>query len=84
MKLILSRSVLKMLARVQPKVAAAIRADLKRIAEDPFAHHPAAKPLVGRPDCFRYRHGGWRVLYRLDRPTDTMLAEDMDTRGDIY
>ncbi|WP_035692582.1 type II toxin-antitoxin system RelE family toxin [Azospirillum halopraeferens] len=84
MRLELHKQVVKALGRVQPKLAQAILSDLKAIAAEPFGRHPNVKALRDRPDYFRYRHAGWRVLYRIDRNADTMFAEHMDTRGDIY
>ena len=84
MRLELHKQVAKTLARVQPKLAQAILADLKTVAAEPFARHPNVTPLTDRPGYFRYRHAGWRVLYRIDRDAQTVFAEHMDTRGDIY
>ena len=84
MELKISKQVLKSLKRIQPKIAQAIIADLEAIAADPFGPHPKAKTLTDRPNYFRYRHGGWRVLYWIDRQNQLIVVEMMDTRGDIY
>jgi len=84
MKLVLHKSAVKSLRKMQPKLAARIMDDLEAIAADPFAHHRQAKPLRDRPGYFRCEHGGWRALYRLDRDSGTMLVDEIDTRGDIY
>ena len=74
----------KMLGRMQPKRAKAIRAALEAVAADPFAQHANAKPLAGVRDGFRLRHGDWRILYRLDREAGTMVVELVKPRGDAY
>ncbi|MCC7017968.1 MAG: type II toxin-antitoxin system RelE/ParE family toxin [Rhodospirillales bacterium] len=66
------------------KAAEAIRAALHTIAAQPFAPHPQVKRLVGGKNWFRLRHGHWRALYRLERPSDTMIVERVKPRGDAY
>jgi len=66
------------------KAAAALVERLKRIAADPFGHHPDAKRLVGVRDGFRVRHGDWRAIYRIDRAADAVYVEDVVQRKDAY
>ncbi|MBC7951757.1 MAG: type II toxin-antitoxin system RelE/ParE family toxin [Rhodospirillaceae bacterium] len=84
MELIIHKQVIKALKRIQPKIAQAIMADLDAIAADPFGPHPKAKALTDRPNYFRYRQGGWRLLYRIDREGQVVVVEILETRGDIY
>lgn len=84
MELVIHKKVVKALGRIQPKLAQAILNDLEAIAANPFGTHPNAKALTDRPTYYRYRHAGWRVLYRIDREAQTVFVEIMDTRGDIY
>lgn len=84
MELDVHKRVSKILSRIQAKIAKVIVADLEEIAANPFGSHPKAKALTDRPNYFRYRHGGWRVLYRIDRDNKVVIVEMMDTRGDIY
>lgn len=84
MELLYGRQAAKKLARIQPKIAKAIRNQLAAIAADPFASHMNVTALQGVKDGFRLRHGDWRVLYRLDREQRTMLVELVKPRGDAY
>jgi mRNA-degrading endonuclease RelE of RelBE toxin-antitoxin system len=84
MRLAYGRQAAKVLGRMQPKLAKAIRTALEAVAADPFAKQANAKPLAGVRDGFRLRHGNWRVLYRLDREADTMFVELVKPRGGAY
>lgn len=84
MELTIHKQVVKALKRIQSKIAQAIIADLEAIAADPFRAHPKAKALTDRPNYYRYRQGGWRLLYRIDRENQVVVVEIVDTRGDIY
>ena len=84
MDLIIERSAFKVLIRIQPKLAAAIRDTLSRIAEQPYAHHANVTRLKGVRDSFRLRHGDWRVIYRIDRAGQQVVVEEVTTRGDAY
>ena len=84
MKLVIERPAVKALSRMQPKTASAIIAALERIAVNPFDPHPNVKRLAGSKGGFRFRHGDWRALYRLDRATNTMVVENVKPRGGAY
>jgi mRNA interferase RelE/StbE len=83
-RLIYEKVAIKALRRMQPKVAATIKASLEAIARDPFAHHPGVDRIKGEKDAFRLRHGDWRALYQVDRAADEVVVEDIGPRGDIY
>jgi mRNA interferase RelE/StbE len=84
MRIVWEREAVKDLSRMPRKAANTIRTALQAIAAHPFAPHPQVKRLVGGKDWFRLRHGNWRALYRLDRPSDTMIVERVKPRGDAY
>jgi mRNA interferase RelE/StbE len=84
MKLVLKKDAIKGLVRMQPKVATAIRTSLEKIAADPFGKHANAKPLQGTKAGYRLRHGDWRVVYRIDRATETVLVEAVKPQGKVY
>ena len=69
------------LRRMQPKRAAAIMARIQAYAADPAAPAHQVKRLQGR-DGYRMRVGDFRVLFRHDGGTVTVL--DIGPRGDIY
>jgi mRNA-degrading endonuclease RelE of RelBE toxin-antitoxin system len=84
MELVIRKQALKALNRMQPTLRDAIKVELKRIALDPFGSHPHVKPMAGFKDAFRLRHRHWRVLYVLDRQSQTMRVEWVKPRGDAY
>jgi len=53
-------------------------------AANPFAAHPAARPLRGHEDGVRIRHGDWRAVCRIDREAETVILERVDHRKEIY
>ena len=53
-------------------------------AADPFATHPAARPLRGHDDRVRVRHGEWRAVCRIDRAAQTVILETVEHRREIY
>lgn len=83
-QLVYEKPAVKALTKLQPKVARAIRDALRVVAADPFAHQANVDRLTGTKDSFWLRHGSWRVLYRLDRATDTMIVEAIEPRGEAY
>ena len=84
MNLVIAKSAQKTLRSIQPKLAAKLLQTFRAIAADPFGNHPNAKAMVGGTDEFRLRQGDWRVIYVLDRATDTMTVTVIDTRGGVY
>lgn len=84
MKLILSKSAMKTLNAVQPKLAATLLADFRVIAMDPFALYPNVIRMKGGDNEFRLRHGDWRALYVINEDADTMTVTIIDTRGGVY
>ncbi|MBI5122050.1 MAG: type II toxin-antitoxin system RelE/ParE family toxin [Rhodospirillales bacterium] len=84
MKLEIAKSAFKTLDGLQPKLRAAMYAELLRLAAAPYGNHPNAKRLKGADDMFRLRHGDWRILYSLDRETDTLRVAAIETRGGVY
>ena len=83
-RLVIGKAAARMLVRMHPEAAAAIRASLDAIAADPFAHHANVKPLTGVKDSFRLGHGDWCVLYRVDRASQTVYVEWVKQRGGAY
>jgi len=66
---------------MQPRQAEAIRARLRRLADDPAAPGLDVRPLVGR-NGFRLRVGGWRVIYTVNG--DAIEVAAIAPRGDVY
>ena len=69
-----SRNALKAQSRKRAKRIIAI---MERIAADPLAIHPNLGAIRGEQDTFRYRLGGWRILYEIDRPSRRLIVLDI-------
>ena len=42
------------------------------------------KPLKGKPNQWRLRVGGWRIILMVDTSRKIILVKYIDVRGDIY
>lgn len=76
-----SKSALKVLSRLQPKLAARIMEKVDQFAADPQAHANNVKALAGSP-YIRLRVGDWRVI--MDEQGTVLLVLEIGPRGDIY
>ena len=54
------------------------------IATDPFVRRLNLDTIKGEKDAFRYRIGDWRLVYRLDRETTTLVVSGFLPRGKAY
>lgn len=84
MRLELEKSAFLRLRDLPPSRRTALLGRLKEIAAAPFAVHANVARLSGPKDMFRLRIGDWRVLYWIDRDSQTMIVTDIDVRGSIY
>lgn len=72
---------LRVLRRLQPKMAERIREKIGAVAANPSGPGLDVRPLAGRPS-YRLRIGDWRVIFEIDPATLVVLA--IETRGDVY
>jgi mRNA-degrading endonuclease RelE of RelBE toxin-antitoxin system len=79
-KLIITRAASKALAGMPRREREALLDKAGAFAAAPFAVHPAAAPLRGRPHVIRLRQGDWRGICRIDRATDTIVLETVAHR----
>jgi len=84
MRLLVGPEALKDLRRLDRRLVQTIQARMSKIADDPFGHHPQAKPLKGSPSRFRLRVGDWRVLYVVDRRAGTVEIVRVKSRQEAY
>jgi mRNA-degrading endonuclease RelE of RelBE toxin-antitoxin system len=82
MRLVLTRAAQRGLAKVSPKLRAALIERLEAIAERPFAKH--RNGIKGEPDACRLRQGNWRAKYRVEREADEMRVLVVEPRGSVY
>jgi mRNA interferase RelE/StbE len=45
---------------------------------------PNIEKIKGKPDCYRYQVGGWRILYKVDEGKKEVRIYGIRPRGDIY
>jgi len=63
-KIVYTTQAAKILLRLPKNTAQLIREKIEQLAQAPYASHPNAKKLHGRPG-YRLRVGEWRVIYEI-------------------
>lgn len=81
LKVTFRKGPLKVLRRMEAKLARRLRDGVVAVAADPSAPGLDVRPLVGRPG-FRLRVGDWRVIFEQDDTVLDVLA--IEQRGDVY
>jgi mRNA interferase RelE/StbE len=84
METVYERLAVKALRRIKPRKAQAIMDAITRIATAPFATHRNVERLSGTKDAYRLRHGDLRVVYRIDRRTQSLQVLSIKPRGKAY
>jgi mRNA interferase RelE/StbE len=46
--------------------------------------HQHIKKLKGYENDYRYKAGGWRILYEIDAAQKLVIVYDIGPRGDVY
>lgn len=82
-KLVETRKASRVLAGIQPKLAARIRSKMLEIANDPYGKHNNVKPLIDE-DVYRLRVGDWRIFYAIEDKELIILMLDVKSRGSAY
>jgi mRNA interferase RelE/StbE len=82
-KIVFTKQAAKTLQSISRDTASLIREQLAQIANDPFAPHPNATKLQGRPG-YRLRVGDWRVIYDLQKNEDLIIVIKIASRGEVY
>jgi mRNA interferase RelE/StbE len=83
-RIVLAKSALKALRRMQPAKAKDIRQAIDRVAANPSAPNNNLTRLQGIPDGFHIRVGDWRVSFVLDRATEVLDVFEIAPRGGAY
>ena len=79
---VFSKGARRRLERMPANTAKTIKAKIDALAMDPFAPDNNASQLQG--GGYRLRVGDWRVLYRLDAKTRTLMVGLIEPRGSAY
>ena len=82
-RLRLSREALRYLQRLDSSSQERITRRIEQLPEDPVASQHA-KPLSGPSGLWGSRVGGWRLVYAIDRQTQTVTMERIAPRGQAY
>ena len=83
-KVIYTKHFKKQLARTPREIQDAVDSALGEIRQNPF-HNANIKELKGALKGFyRYRIGGYRLIYSVDRERIMVIAVDIAPRGDVY
>ena len=82
-KIVFTKGAVKSLQSIPRDTAGLIRVKLDEIANDPFAPHPNATKLQGRPG-YRLRVGDWRVIYEIDQGEALIIVLKIASRGEVY
>jgi mRNA-degrading endonuclease RelE of RelBE toxin-antitoxin system len=83
-RLIVSPGAARDLAALPVRERRALFERVEAFAADPFARHPAARPLRGHDDRVRVRHGDWRAVCRIDRADEAVILERVEHRKEVY
>jgi len=84
LKLSVSPLAAKDLAAMPGRERRAIFGKVEAFAADPFATHPASRPMSGHEDRIRVRHDDWRAICHIDRAAATVTLERVAHRSEIY
>jgi mRNA interferase RelE/StbE len=84
MQVLIAKSAVKALRKMQPEKAKDIREAISRMARDPAAPNNNVKALKGIKDGYRIRVGDWRVSYVSDRVSQTLKVFEIAPRGGAY
>jgi mRNA interferase RelE/StbE len=84
MQVLIAKSAVKALRRMQPAKATDIREAIERVAVDPFAPNNNVKALKGVRNGYRIRLGDWRISYVLDKASQTLKVFEIAPRGGAY
>ena len=79
----LSRTSGNIYGRLTAKLRKAVDRCMAYIEVSP-KHGPNIQRLKGKPDCYRYRIGGWRILYKVDDSVKRIEVYEIGPRGDVY
>ncbi len=79
----LSRRANRYYRRVDEATARRLRLCFDELRRNPFASRNV-RPVLGRPDTFRYRVGALRVIFSVDRDSMAVRVHIIGPRGDVY
>ena len=85
MRLVIEWLAMRRLGDLPKPARVALLRRLRLIAAEPFAKHAnVTHHKAGGPNSFRLRQDQWRAIYEVDRETQEMRVQAIDTRGNVY
>jgi len=82
-RVVFSKQAIKALRSAPRNIVELIREKLAQIANDPYAQHPNASKLQGRPG-YRPRVGDWRIIYEIQQDELLIIVLKIAPRGEVY
>ena len=83
-KIELTRSARKAYIKLPTKLRLSIYEKLQRLAMSPFDSTQDIKKLQGVEECYRLRHGDYRILYRIDNQVLVIEVIKIAHRKEVY
>jgi len=81
MKLIYSREAARGISKIPPKTKLRIKHGIEELLARPLL----GKPLKGELSQYRRtRTGGYRIIYRFEKKSQTIIIDNVRPRGDVY
>lgn len=81
MELVYSREASKGISKIPTKTKQKIKEGIEELSINPLL----GKPLKGELSEYRrVRIGGYRIIYRFEKDSKTILIDNVGPRGDIY
>ena len=82
-RVVFSKQAIKALRSAPRNIVELIREKLAQIANDPYAQHPNASKLQGRPG-YRLQVGDWRIIYEIQQDELLIIVLKIAPRGEVY
>jgi mRNA interferase RelE/StbE len=82
-KVKLTKAARKVYSKLAPKLRTGLEKCFKQLEDDPKAHRNIKK-LKGYANDYRYKAGGWRIMYEVDEAKKLVVVYEIGPRGDVY
>jgi mRNA interferase RelE/StbE len=82
-KVKLTKAAKKVYIKLAPKLKMGLEKCLAQLEYDPKVHRNIKK-LKGYDNDYRYKVGGWRIMYEIDEAKKIVIVYEIGPRGDVY
>ena len=82
-KVKLTKTAQKVFLKLAPKLRLGLEKCLQQLEYDPKVHRNIKK-LKGFDNDYRYKVGGWRIMYEIDEANKLVKVYEIGPRGDVY